>query len=209
MKHLVSHSLRTITATVALTALSCGLTNAQEILTKHGAEIDARLATPISTKTSQSGDPFKLSVTDLLFVHHPELKGATIDGHLENVTPAGPTHKATMNVIFDDITFADGRSEPISVALKNMSAFEPHTHHIRDMGIIVGSAVVGHIASKKLGHGGGTLAGAAAGFVIVSGLKSNIVIKPGTLVKLRLQHDLPQPACRRPTVSAARSGTRR
>jgi hypothetical protein len=25
-------------------------------------------------------------------------------------------------------------------------------------------------------------------------MKSDIVIKPGTLVKLRLQHDLPQPA---------------
>jgi hypothetical protein len=190
----LNRSLRTAAATLALTALSCGLANAQEILTKHGSEIDGRLATPLSTKTSQNGDAFKLNVVDLLFVHHPELKGAAIDGHLENVTPAGPMHKASMNVIFDDITFADGRSEPISLALKNMSAFEPHTHHLRDMGIIVGSAVAGHIVSKKTGHGGGTVAGAAAGFVIVNGLKSDIVIKPGTLVKLRLQQDLPQPA---------------
>jgi hypothetical protein len=180
-------------AAFTLAALVCGVANAQEILTKHGAEIDARLQTPLSSKTSQNGQPFKMSVTDLLFVHHPELKGATIDGHLESVTPAGPTHKASMNVIFDDITFADGRSEPISLAMKNMSAFEPHTHHLRDMGIIVGSAVAGHIVSKKTGHGGGTLAGAATGFVIVNGLKSDIVIKPGTLVKMRLQRDLPQP----------------
>jgi len=190
----LNRSLRTIAATVALTALSCGLANAQEVLTKRGSEIDARLATPLSSKSSQNGAPFKMTVTDLLFVHHPELKGATIDGHLENVTPASPMHKASMNVIFDDITFADGRSEPISLAMKNMSAFEPHTHHLRDMGIIVGSAVAGHIVSKKTGHGGGTLAGAATGFVIVNGLKSDIVIKPGTLVKLRLQQDLPQPA---------------
>jgi hypothetical protein len=189
-----NRSLRALAATVALTALASGMAGAQDILTKHGAEIDARVMTPISTKTSQSGDPFKLTVTDTFFNHHPELKGATIDGHLENITPAGPTHKASMNVIFDDITFADGRSEPISVAVKNMSALEPKTHHLRDMGIIVGSAVVGHIASKKTGHGGGTLAGAAAGFAIVSAMKSDIVIKPGTLVKLRLQHDLPQPA---------------
>jgi hypothetical protein len=181
-------------ATLALTAMSAGIGSAQEVLTKQGSEVDGKLMTPISTKTSQNGDAFKLAVTDLFFVHHPELKGAVIDGHLESVSPAGPTRKASLNVIFDDITFPDGKSEPIAVAVKNMSAFEPHTHHIRDVGIIVGSAVVGHIASKKTGHGGGTLAGGAAGFALVSALKSDIVIKPGTIVKLRLQQPITQPA---------------
>ena len=152
--------LRAAAATLALGALCSGLATAQDaVLTKHGAEIDARMLTPISTKTAQSGDAFKLAITDLLFVHHPELKGAVIDGHVEDVTPASPTHKAGLSVIFDDITFADGKSEPISVAVKNMSALEPKTHHVRDMGIIIGSAVAGHIASKKTGHGGGTLVG--------------------------------------------------
>jgi hypothetical protein len=153
-----------------------------------------RVLTPLSTKTSKNGDPFAMTETDLIFVHHPELKGATIEGHLEDVVPAGSTHKASMNVIFDDIKFADGRTEPISVAVKNMSAFEPKTHHLRDVGLIVGSAVVGHVVSKKTGHVGGTLAGAAAGFAIVSAMKSDVTIKPGTIVKLKLLSDLPQPA---------------
>jgi hypothetical protein len=194
MQSAIIRLLRTAAAVLALGALGTGLALAQDgVLTKHGAEIDARMLTPISTKTAQSGDAFKLAITDLLFVHHPELKGAIIDGHVEDVTPASPTHKAGLSVIFDDITFADGKSEPISVAVKNMSALEPKTHHIRDMGIIIGSAVAGHIASKKTGHGGGTLVGGAAGFAIVSALKSDIVIKPGTLLKLRLQHDITQP----------------
>jgi hypothetical protein len=188
-------SLRTGAATLALTALCAGIAGAQDstVLTKHGSEVDGKLLTPISTKTSASGDPFKLQVVDLLFVHHPELKGAVIDGHLEDISPAGPTHAAKLNVIFDDITFADGKSEPISVAVKNMSSLEPKTHHVRDVGIIVGSAVAGHIVSKKTGHGGGTLAGGAAGFAIVSAMKSDIVLKPGTLIKLRLQKDITQP----------------
>ena len=193
-------TLRTGAATLALTALCAGLAGAQDdVLTKHGAEVDGKLTTPISTKTSQSGDSFKLSVVDLFFVHHPELKGATINGHLEDISPAGPLHKASMHVIFDSITMADGRSEPIAVAVKNMSAFEPKTHHVRDLGIIVGSAVVGHMAAKKTGHGGGTLAGGAAGFAIVSALKSDITIKPGTIVKLRLQRDLTQSALADPS----------
>ena len=129
--------LRTGASALALVALCAGMADAQStVLTKKGAEVDGKTATPISSKTSHTGDTFELPVVDLLFVHHPELKGAAIEGHLENVTPAAPTHKASMNIIFDDIKFADGNTEPISVALKNVSAFEPKTHHVRDMGII-------------------------------------------------------------------------
>lgn len=191
----VRRSLRALSAGVTLAALCAGAAGAQSApLTKKGAEVDVRVQTPLSTKTSHSGDPFAMTETDLLFVHHPELKGATIEGHLEDVVAASPAHKASMNVIFDDIKFADGRTEPISVAVKNVSAFEPKTHHIRDMGIIIGSAVVGHVVSKRTGVGGGTLGGAVAGFAIVSAMKSDITLKPGTIVKLRLVHDLPQPA---------------
>jgi hypothetical protein len=143
--------LRAFLAGTVLSALCAGMACAQDV--------------------PHSGDPFAMTETDLLFVHHPELKGATIDGHLEDVVAASPTRKASMNVIFDDIRFADGRTEPISVVVKNMSALEPKTHHVRDIGIIVGSAV-GHVVSKKTGVGGGTLAGAAAGFALVSAMKS-------------------------------------
>jgi hypothetical protein len=188
-------AIRATLAAAVLTALCAGIAGAQGApLTKKGSEIDARVQTALSTKTSHNGDPFTLTETDLIFVHHPELKGATIEGHLEDVVAASSTHKASMNVIFDDIKFADGRTEPIFIGVRNMSAFEPRTHHLRDMGLIVGSAVAGHIVSKKTGHGGGTLAGAAAGFAIASAMKSDIVIKSGTIVKLKLLRDLPQPA---------------
>jgi hypothetical protein len=191
----VRNALRALAAGAVLAALCAGVAAGQPTpLTKKGAEVDVRVLTPMSTKTSHSGDPFAMTETDLLFVHHPELHGATIEGHLENVIAASPARKASMSVIFDDIKFADGRTEPVSVAVKNVSAFEPKTHHIRDMGIIIGSAVVGHVVSKKTHVGGGTLGGAAAGFAIVSAMKSDITIKPGTIVKLKLLSDLPQPA---------------
>ncbi len=190
----LGRSLGTLLAVSVLVSLCAGGAGAQAApLEKKGAEIDARLDTALSSKTAPSGTPFVLKVTDMLFNHHPELKGAAVEGHLEDVVAASPTHRASMNVIFDDILFADGRSEPIFAAVKNVSAFEPKTHHLRDVGIIIGSAVVGHIASKKTGHGGGTFAGAAAGFAVVSALKSDIVIRRGTLVKLKLQQALPQP----------------
>ncbi len=191
----IQRSVGTAAAAASLALLCAAGAVAQAgPLEKKGAEIDVRVKTAISSKTAHEGDAFTLPVTDTLFNHHPELKGASVEGHLENVVAASPAHKASMNVIFDDILFADGRSEPISAAVKNVSALEPKTHHIRDVGIILGSAVVGHIASKKTGHGGGTLAGAAAGIAIVSSLKSDITVKPGTVVKLKLLTELPQPA---------------
>jgi hypothetical protein len=186
--------LRGAAALVLATACVAMATAQSEVLTKKGALIEAKVTTGISSKTSQNGDPFSLVVTDSFFHHHPELKGSTVDGHLENVTPASPTHKATLSIIFDDITFPDGKQEPISVVVNKLSQIEPKTHHIRDIGIIVGGAVAGHIVSKKTGHGGGTLAGAAAGFALVSGLKSDIVIKPGTVIQLKLKQDLDEPA---------------
>jgi hypothetical protein len=182
-------------AALVLASACVSLAAAQsDVLTKKGALIEAKVTTGISSKTSQNGDPFSLEVTDSLFHHHPELKGAVVDGHLENVTPASATHKATLSIIFDNITFPDGKQEPISVVVNKLSQIEPKTHHIRDLGIIVGGAVAGHIVSKKTGHGGGTLAGAAAGFALVSSLKSDIVIKPGTVIQLKLKQDLDEPA---------------
>ncbi len=187
-------SLRGLTAAVLATACIATATAQSEVLTKKGALIEARVTTAVSSKTSQDGDPFSLQVTDSFFHHHPELKGAVVDGHLENVTPASATHKATMSIIFDDITFPDGRKEPISVVVNKLSQVEPHTHHLRDIGIIVGGAVAGHIVSKKTGHGGGTFAGAAAGFALASSLKSDIVLKQGTLIQLKLKQDIDEPS---------------
>jgi hypothetical protein len=189
-------NVRGIAARLAALALSlaCTSTAFAQTVDHRGAIFDGKINTELSSKTSQNGDPFTLTITGSLFHPHKELQGAVIDGHVENVTPASATHKATMNLIFDDITFADGTKQPISVVVNKLSIIEPKTHHIRDVGLIVGGAVAGHIVSKKTGHGGGTLAGAAAGFALASSMKSDIDIKPGTIVQLKLKSDLTVPA---------------
>jgi hypothetical protein len=164
------------------------------ILAKKGAEVDAVLQTTLDSGKNQDGDTFTLAEHEGFFHHNPALKGAVIDGHLESVSKAGPTHKASMNVIFDDIKFPDGSVEPIHVKVKSLNEFEPKTHKLRDVAVIAGAAVAGHIVSKKTGHKGGTLAGAAAGFALVTTMKSNIVVKSGTLVRLILIDPVVQPA---------------
>jgi hypothetical protein len=160
---------------------------ADTVLVKKGAEVDGTLQQTLTSKTNHDGDTFVLIQRDTFFHHAEALHGATIEGHLENVSPAGPTHKATMLVVFDDIKMPDGSTVTIDPRIKSLSTFEPHTHHIRDVGLIVGGAVAGHMMAGKK-HGG--LAGAAAGFALSSTLKSDIVVKKGTLVKLVMKSDV-------------------
>ena len=161
--------------------------SADTVLVKRGAEVAGTLQQTLNSKKNHDGDTFELVQRDTFFHHNEALHGATIEGHLENVTPAGPTHKATMSVVFDDIKMPDGSVVRFDPRIKSLSTFEPKTHHIRDVGLIVGGAVAGHMLKSK-SHGG--LAGAAAGFALSSTLKSDINVKKGTLVKLVMKSDV-------------------
>ncbi len=176
------------TCAFALAALgSTSVLHAQTVVAKQGTIMNAAIGQTLSSKTSQNGDKFTLSEKNTFFHHDAALDGVVIDGHVENVSPASPTHKATMSLIFDDAQLPDGKTVPFSAQLVSLKAVEPHTHHVRDVGLIVGGAVVGHMFAKQ--HHGG-LAGGAAGFALASSLKSDIKVKSGTVVKLRLTSDL-------------------
>jgi len=180
---------------LALMAHNPSLSVAQTstVLVHKGAQIDGTLNDTLDSGKDQSGKTFTLTEREGWFVKNPAIKDATIEGHLENVTPANGVklQKASMNIVIDDIKLADGTViQPIQIGLKSIKDVEPKTHKLRDSAIIVGSAITGHFISKKTGHNGGTLAGAAAGFALVNTMKSNIVLKRGTLIRLKTNADI-------------------
>jgi hypothetical protein len=178
--------MKRLSALLVATALTCGVALAQDApLAPTGATVMGKLQSTLDSGKLHDGDTFQL-VTQDTFFHKTALKGDIIDGHVENVVPAGPTHKAAMNVIFDDVRTPDGAIHPIDAHVTSMGTFKPHSHLMRDTALVIGGAVAGHIVSKKTGHGGGTFAGAAAGFALASSLKSNIVVKRGTIIELKL-----------------------
>jgi hypothetical protein len=163
------------------------------VLVHKGAQLDGTLNDTLDSGKDQSGKTFTLTEHEGFFVKNPPLKGATIDGHIENVSPAngGKLQKASMSIVIDDIKMPDGSIiQPVAIGIKSLKDLEPKTHKMRDSAIIIGSAVAGHVVSKKTGHKGGTLAGAATGFALVNTMKSNIVIKRGTLVRMRVNEDI-------------------
>lgn len=163
------------------------IASADYVLVKKGSEVDGSLQQTLNSKTNHDGDTFTLLAKDTFFHHNETLRGAVIEGHLENVTPASATHKATMLVVFDDVKLPDGSTATLDPRIKSLSAFEPKTHHVRDVGLIVGGAVAGHMLAKR-SHGG--TAGAAAGFALASTMKSDIKVKRGTIVKLVMKSDV-------------------
>jgi len=180
----MKHAIILAAAVAALAAPAVAQDASGGTLAPSGARIQARFDQEISSKTAQNGDKFTMTEHEGVFHKAPAaLRGAKISGHVENVVPASHSHKAAMNVIIDDITLANGTTEPVQAKVTSLKSIEPHTHHIRDVGLVLGGAVAGHMAAGR--HHGG-LAGAAGGFALATGLKSNIDVKRGTLVDLKL-----------------------
>jgi hypothetical protein len=160
------------------------------VLAARGVEVDAVMQKELNSGKDHQGDAFTMVEKDTFFHKNPALHGAIIDGHVENVAAAKPLHGATMTVVFDDVRLPDGSTAPVHASILSMGDFQPKGHTLRNIGIVVGSAVAGHMLAKKTGGHMGTLMGAAAGIALASSLKSDIVVKPGTVVRLRMIDDL-------------------
>ena len=186
--------MKRIPALIIATALTCGVAVAQTTsLAPRGALVEGELQQTLDTGKLHDGERFTLLARDTLW-HHTALKGDVIDGHVANVVPASATHKASLSIILDDVRTPDGTLLPIDAHVTSLKEFAPKSHLFRDTALVIGGAVTGHIVSKKTGHGGGTLAGAAGGFALASSLKSNVVVRKGSIVQLRLIQAVPAQA---------------
>jgi len=173
----------TVAALLALTAPVL----AQSAFAPAGAQFEARLDQELNTKRLHDGDTFTLTEHDGFFHKAPPaLKGAKIEGHVEHVSAARHDHAATLNLILDDVVMADGTTVSIDAQITSLKELEPRKHHLRDAGLVIGAAVAGHMLGKKRGVKHGGLVGAGAGFVIATSLKSDIDVKRGTIVHLKL-----------------------
>jgi hypothetical protein len=156
------------------------------VVVKAGTKFDGKLQSEISSKTSHDGDTFTLAEQDTIFNKNPDLHGAVIEGHLEGVSPAGLGKKPAMTIVFDDIRLPDGTTAPIAVRIDNMGTFDAKSHHWRTIGMVIGAGVAGHMAAGK--HHGGML-GAAGGYMLSQQMKTDIDVKPGSIIQIKFLKD--------------------
>ena len=191
--------LRASTVAVVATALfACGRSsnvsttsagqNAQpqsgQVVIAAGTTYYGKLQERISSKSSHDGDKFELQQTDTLLHKAPALHGTAIEGHLENVVPAGTMRKPGMTIAFDNIVLADGSKQQINVQLVSLHAFDAKTHHLRTIGLMIGGAIAGHMAHKT---GGGAALGAAGAYVLSQAMKTDIEVPAGTILEVRFR----------------------
>jgi hypothetical protein len=176
---------------MALSFAMGAIAQAEQIEVPRGTPIYVVTEERVSSKSGHDGDPVHLRIHDGFFHKNPAaLEGAVIDAHLANVTAASPLHKATMGIVFDNIKLRDGETLPIEARLRSVKSLEPHTHHIRDAGLIIGGAVVGHMMGSRNGVKHGGMAGAASGFALASAMKSDVVLSRNEQLTLRLSNNL-------------------
>jgi hypothetical protein len=150
------------------------------VVVPAGTTFRGKLQQEISTKKDQAGDRFSIVASN----------GETVHGHLDNVHAAGLGKKPSMTMVFDDVTMPDGAvAAPIDVTIENMGAFGAKSHHLRTIAMMAGGALAGHMAAKKVGRKHGGLAGAAAAYVLSQEMKTDVDVKPGTVVVLKFKKD--------------------
>ena len=174
------HSGVTVSNSTAMSGQAAG----GAVVIPAGTHFYGKLDQPIGTKTSSDGTPFTLTQTDTMFHKNAALHGDVINGHVENVHAAGPAHKPSMTVVFDNITLADGTKAPVNVKIVSMNAFEPKSHHMRTLGLMAGGAIAGHMAAGQK-HGG--LLGAAGGYALSQTLKTDISVPAGSVIEVQFQ----------------------
>jgi len=166
---------------------------------RNETEMRLRLATPINTRTNRVGDRFTATV-----VEPYEYEGATVDGHIYNLTQSGRVSGRTeLSLAFDSILLRDGRRGPLSAQVERVIESETVKTVDEEGRIETGSrtrdselrggagagagAIIGGIAAGGKGALIGALIGGAAGVgtVYVEGNK-HMVLDQGTELLIRV-----------------------
>jgi hypothetical protein len=187
---LIAGALAGCTHKAAVTTQSAGAgtsVGGGTVVAAPGAIFYGELDKSIGTKISHDGDAFTLNETQKLARKNPALAGAVIDAHVEGVRAAGPMRSPAMTIVFDDIRLADGTKEPVNVSVLSMNEFDPKTHHLRTIGMMLSGAIAGHIAAAHTGAKHGALMGAVGGYMLSQALKTDVAVPAGTVVALRLR----------------------
>jgi len=160
----------------------------------NGTRINATLNSNLTTRASQPGDKFTMTVTSPY-----QYRGAVIEGHVANAGNSGRlSGRANMTVEFDSIRMPDGRNYRFAGLVDSVRSMNGDTVSVNNEGTIRDTnqttktatragigAVIGAIIGAVAGGGEGAAigatvgAGAGAGSVLIQG-RDNIDLAQGS-----------------------------
>lgn len=159
-----------------------------------GTQVDARLETLVETATSNTGDAVLAVVVESIRADGKTIvpAGARLNGRIETIEPATETNEGRVRLAFREIEFPDGRR--VSAWITNSFSASPPKRKLRyALYTGIGSVAGGLIGGKKArisGILGGTLVGLVIAGNSGNGKSSDLKLKPGRVMRLRIGEDL-------------------
>ncbi len=179
-----------MTACALLVALAANtlLASAQEQLTLYqGAQLDARMRTPIDTGKAHVGNRFVMDVVPPYPSGNPAFQGAIIAGEVTSVTSAGQGRKPSLGLQFDYLRLADGSTVDISATMTQDQRKQQSKNGLKVALATLGGMFLGNAIGKTLfGISGVGALGAAGGFLYGLNGKSNFTLPQGSDVQITL-----------------------
>jgi hypothetical protein len=162
----------------------------------EGTRIFAVLDTPLSTRTTRSGERFSMTVRG-----PEEYRDARIEGVVARITPYGQGHDADMQIDFDTIRLRDGRTAEFDAVLDTVRTPDGVTLRVDASGNApdqrrpnatveqgaIGAAlgaIIGGVAGGGKGAAIGAVVGGAGGVILAQGRDHSLDLPPGTQVTL-------------------------
>jgi len=153
-----------------------------------GTQFSGVISQDISTKTAQVGDPFTMtnvSSTDNNIV------GATIYGHVAEVTRASQGRKPALLLALDKLKTRSGTTYILNGRVMSMQA-NTKSNALNQVAGAVAGDIVGNIVGKHLGTNAGGLLGAAGGYLYASNVKQDMTVPANSRLTVQVLTAHPQ-----------------
>ncbi|GAC1533793.1 MAG: hypothetical protein NVS2B17_01950 [Candidatus Velthaea sp.] len=176
--------IRTLTALIACAIIGFGAVPASAQSVAPGTSLSGTLMQDVSSKDAQVGQG--VTLTNVTAANgSTSVRGATIYGHVADVTRAGQGKRPQVQIALDKIVYANGQTQAITGVVTSAQE-NTKSNTVREVGGAVLGNIVGNIAAKKLGLPLGGLLGAAGGFLYAKNYHENVTIPKDSIVTVRV-----------------------
>jgi len=147
-----------------------------------GTTLTGTLDQSISSKDAQVGQGFTISNA-----HTPDynINGATIYGHVVSVQRAGQGTPGKVTLAIDKVNTRAGNVYQVSGFVTD-AAEVTKSNASKEGASAIAGAVLGNILTRGAAKTTGTIAGAAAGYILAKNNRENVTIGAGTGISVQL-----------------------
>ena len=145
-----------LTAFAMLAAFTAStlLASAEEQLTLYqGAQLYARMRTPIDTGKAHVGDRFVMDVVPPYPSGNPAFQGGIIAGEVTSVTSAGQGRKPSLGLQFNYLRLADGSTVDITATMTEDQRKTDKKNNVKTIAATLGGALLGSWRSSMVPAG--------------------------------------------------------